>query len=105
MSKVGETIASRVKELRAQRQLSLQQLAERAGCTKSHIWDIERGHAINPTINMAVGIANALGVSLDYLTGLSQSQPDLHPEALRIACEVDALIRARPHSFRTDSAA
>lgn len=40
-------------------------------------------------------IARALGVSLDYLAGLSAAQPDLHPEALRIACEVDALLRGR----------
>ena len=54
-----------------------------------------QGKSANPTIATTVGIARALGVSLDYLAGLSAAQPDLHPEALRIACEVDALLRGR----------
>lgn len=92
---VSETIALRIKTLRAARQLSLQELADRAGCTKSHIWELEQGRSKNPTIGLAVSVANALGVSLDYLTGLSSTQPNLHPEALRIACEIDALLRIR----------
>ncbi|KAB2792560.1 helix-turn-helix transcriptional regulator [Brucella anthropi] len=95
---VGETISNRMKDLRKQHKLSLQQVADRAGTSKSHIWDMENGHSKNPTIDMAVSIANALGVSLDYLTDLSTQTPNLHPEALRIACEVDALLRAKEAS-------
>lgn len=95
---VGETISKRMKDLRKQHKLSLQQVADRAGTSKSHIWEMENGRSKNPTVDMAVSIANALGVSLDYLTGLSTQTPDLHPEALRIACEVDALLRAKKAS-------
>lgn len=91
----GETIGIRLKQLRKDRKLSLQEVADRAGATKSHIWELEQGRSKNPTIGMAVAIANALGVSLDYLTGLSTTMPNLHPEALRIACEIDALLSAR----------
>lgn len=89
------TIASRMREIREARGLSLQDVAERAGIAKSHVWQIEQGRSANPTIATTVGIARALGVSLDYLAGLSSARPDLHPEALRIACEVDALLRGR----------
>lgn len=92
MSDVGRTIGERLALLRSQHGLSLQEVADRVGCTKSHIWELEQGRSRNPTINTAVGIANALGVSLDYLTGLSSTRPNLHPEALRIACEIHALI-------------
>ncbi len=88
-------IATRMRELRDARGLSLQDVADRAGIAKSHVWQIEQGKSANPTIATTVGIARALGVSLDYLAGLSAAQPDLHPEALRIACEVDALLRGR----------
>lgn len=91
-------IANRMREIREARGLSLQDVATRAGIAKSHIWEIERGRSANPTIATTVGIARALGVSLDHLTGLSAAQPDLHPEALRIACEVDALLRGRASS-------
>lgn len=88
------TIAARMREIRAARGLSLQGVADRAGLAKSHVWEIEQGRSANPTIATTVGIASALGVSLDHLTGLSAARPDLHPDALRIACEVDALLRA-----------
>jgi hypothetical protein len=32
-------------------------------------------------------------VSIDYLIGVGTETPDLHPEALRIACEIDVLLR------------
>ena len=92
-SAITTTIASRMAALRASRNLSLQAVADRAGLSKTHIWDLERGRSRNPTIETAVRVAGALGVSLDYLTGLSSNEPCLHPEALRIACEVDALLR------------
>jgi hypothetical protein len=40
-------------------------------------------------------LARAFGVSLDYMTGLSDNAPTLHPEALRIACEIDTLLRKK----------
>lgn len=89
----SEMIAARMKELRAQHKISLQELADRAGTSKSHIWSLEQGRSRNPTIEMALSIANALGVSLDYLAGLSTDRPDLHPEAIRIACEIDMILR------------
>lgn len=96
---IASTIATRMRDLRQDRGLSLQLLADRAGIAKSHAWEIEQGRSRNPTIATAVGIARALGVSLDYLTGLSNAQPDLHPDALRIAVEVDALLRRQPSSI------
>lgn len=87
-------MSCRMSELRAGRGMSLQDVADRAGLSKSHIWEIEQGRATNPTIGTAVAIAAALGVSLDYLTGLSSAQPALHPEAMRIACEIDVLLRS-----------
>lgn len=88
-------IGERAKDLRKLRGLSLQQVSDRAGMTKSWLWEIEQGRQTNPTINSALALSRALGVSLDYLTGLSTTAPDLHPEALRIAVEVDALLRGR----------
>jgi len=87
-------MGDRVNRLRMEHQLTLQALSDRCGLTKSWIWEIEQGRQKNPTINSAVALARALGVSLDYLTGLSTTRPDLHPEALRIAIEVDNIIRS-----------
>lgn len=42
--------------------LSLQDVATRAGITKSHLWDLEQGRATNPTIKTVGGLAKALCV-------------------------------------------
>lgn len=42
--------------------LSLQEVADRAGITKSHMWELEQGRAVNPTIWTVYGLSRALGV-------------------------------------------
>lgn len=42
--------------------LSLQDVANRAGITKSHMWELENGRAVNPTIATVNGLAKALGI-------------------------------------------
>jgi transcriptional regulator with XRE-family HTH domain len=92
---IGETISRQTRAFRTARGLTLQELADRTGTSKSYIWEIEKRGTANPTIEMTVALARALGVSFDELTGISTSQPALHAEAMRIACEVDALLRQR----------
>ena len=91
--KLIREIASRCAELRERRGLSLDEAGERAGFTKSHMWEFEQGRSSNPTIRMLLGLARAYGVSLEHIVGLSTAEPPLHPEALRIAADVDRLIR------------
>lgn len=86
-------IAKRCADLRLLRGLSLQEAGDRAGFTKSHMWEFEQGRSRNPTIKYLLGLARAYGVSLDYIIGGSSTAPPIDPEALRIACEVDALLR------------
>jgi transcriptional regulator with XRE-family HTH domain len=52
--------------VRAQRHrhnLSLSQLAERVGCSKAHLHDIEMGRTANPTLDFICDLAAAVGVS------------------------------------------
>lgn len=86
-------IAARCKSLREVRGLSLQEAGDRAGFTKSHMWDFEQGHSVNPTIRMLIGLARAYGVSLEHIVGLATGEPPLHHEAMRIASEIDQLLR------------
>jgi len=47
---------------RARLNLSLQEVADRAGITKSHMWELEQGRAVNPTVRTVHGLAKALGI-------------------------------------------
>ncbi len=68
---MGPFIRQRRKGLR----LSLQDVADRCGCTKSHVWELEKGRSANPTISMALALCRALQCSLNSLLGIDVSQP------------------------------
>lgn len=63
---IGETSRLSMKNIvaseRKKQDLSLQEVADRAGITKSHMWEIEQGNSVNPTIRTVYGLAKALGV-------------------------------------------
>ena len=86
-------IANRCVELREIHRLSLQEAGDRAGFTKSHMWEFEQGRSANPSIRMLLGLARAYSVSLDYIIGASTKVPPLDPIALRIAGDIDQALR------------
>lgn len=59
MSELGPMI----KRLRTERGMSLQQLANAAGLSKAHVWDLERSASDNPSVEALAGLGAALGVS------------------------------------------
>lgn len=73
---LDERIAKRVRGLRDARSLSLDQLAQRSGVSRSMISLIERGQA-SPTAVVLEKIANGLGVAL---ATLFEAEPASHEE-------------------------
>jgi transcriptional regulator with XRE-family HTH domain len=65
------TLADRIATLRSKRGVSLQGLAVEVGVTKTHIWDLEKGRADNPTLRTLVGLCQSLNCTLEFLAGLS----------------------------------
>lgn len=63
---IGDTAQLSMKNIieteRKRLNLSLQEAADRAGITKSHMWELEQGRAVNPTIWTVYGLSKALGV-------------------------------------------
>lgn len=55
---LGEEIAAARKRAR----MSLQDVADASGFTKSHVWELEQGRSRNPTVGMVAGLSKALGV-------------------------------------------
>lgn len=47
--------------------MSLQIVANRAGITKSHLWNLEQGRSNNPTIRTVYRLAKALNIPFDAL--------------------------------------
>ena len=76
MSGLVEAVSSgrlgvRVKDLRRERGLTLDELAGRAGVSRAMISKLERGEK-NPTLVIAARLAEGLGVSLSRLAGVEE---------------------------------
>lgn len=81
----------RIREARKARRMSLEDVATAAGFAKSHVWELEKGAARNPTVRAVWSISKALGVSPSWLLGLDTEQAPIPP----LAFEVAALIERR----------
>jgi len=68
-------MAGFIADRRAALGLSLDALAKRINCSKSHIWELEKGRSKNPTIWMALALCDGLQCSLSDLLGRNVSQP------------------------------
>lgn len=60
---------ARIKALRTEKKLTLDQLAELSGSSKSYIWELENKDPPRPSAEKLAEIAKALGVTADYLIG------------------------------------
>jgi transcriptional regulator with XRE-family HTH domain len=74
MDRVIQAVGQRVKELRSQRAYTLEEVAERSGCTPGFLSQIERNKAV-PSISMLYAIAEALDTKVS----------DFFPDTIRPA--------------------
>jgi transcriptional regulator with XRE-family HTH domain len=100
MSERGDqptTIGARIRYVRTQRGLTLEQLAERAEISKSFLWDVERGSDISG--ERLLRVANVLGASLDYLMR-GDAITEYKPATVEIPGELHALAEEMGLSYR-----
>lgn len=61
------TFGEKIRELRKKAGLTLDQLAEQTGSSKSYVWELENKNPPRPSAEKIDRIAKALGVTADYL--------------------------------------
>lgn len=61
-------LGQKIYELRRARALTLEQLAEATGSSKSYMWEIENKDVARPSAEKLVRVAEVLRVPLEYLT-------------------------------------
>lgn len=64
----------RLIEARNQAKMSLAQLAEAAGVSRTHIWELEQGRTHNPTVRTVKALSIALKTCPEHLMGLDYSK-------------------------------
>lgn len=62
-------MGDRIRDGRKEKGLTLEGLAEKAGTSKSYIWELENRVLENPSVYRIARIASILGVTIEYLVG------------------------------------
>lgn len=85
-----ELIGNRIKELRKKKELSQEELSEKAEITPNYLSRVERGTE-NPTLDMFIRLTNALGVEMWELFDFAHTvrRKDLKSLLNKIAGEAD----------------
>lgn len=73
-------LGRRLTELRLARSESLQETADAVNASKAHIWEIEKGKAANPSMDLVRRLADHFNVSIAYLVGEDKDAPDADTE-------------------------
>lgn len=84
----------RMKALREENNLTLQQLADEAGSAKSYIWELENGRS-EPGLILGLNIAAALGVTAEYLCG---GENNSRARDARLGASIRKLLEKEPQS-------
>lgn len=89
-------IGQMIKELRSKRGLTLEEVAERSGCTPSFLSQVERNKAV-PSVTTLYSIANALGVKVtDFFSdGLNSTKVTRHENREQFHFEGSAVSYSR----------
>lgn len=68
-------IGTKIRQLRKERGLSLDQLATLAETSKSYLWELENRETANPTMDKVAKIADKLGVTAEFLLNDDAAEP------------------------------
>ena len=68
------SLAMRLQNLRTAKRQSLQTVADAIGASKAHIWELEKGTAKNPSIELVRKLADYFEVSISRLVGESPDE-------------------------------
>lgn len=85
------SLAVRLKELRVKKGMSLQDVADKVGASKAHVWDLETGRSKNPTMELVIGLAKCFGVSVADLVGENPAGENENPRVLGMYRELKEL--------------
>lgn len=76
------SFAQKLYELRVASRLSLQQVADKVGISKAHVWNLEKGQADNPSMELVVKLAELFRVPVAELVGENPDGANEDPEMI-----------------------
>lgn len=85
------SLGQRIGELRRKKGQSLQAVADGVGVSKAHIWEIEKGRADNPSMDLVRRLADHFGMSVAFLAGEEAESGDADPALQRMFRQANEL--------------
>lgn len=73
---MSKLLKNKLRELRNEKKISLDKLAELTDSSKSYLWELENRDKGNPSAEKLAKIASVLGVTSDYLLDESVAEPN-----------------------------
>lgn len=88
------SLAMRLQKLRMATQQSLQDVADAIGASKAHVWELEKGTATNPSIELVRKLAGHFEVSIASLVGEKPDEDSDDEQLLVMYRDLKSLDRA-----------
>jgi transcriptional regulator with XRE-family HTH domain len=85
-----ETVGGRIRQVRNQRGLTLDQVAEKAGISKSFLWEVEHDRS-DISGDKLLRVANVLSASIDFLLRGEPAPADYQPPKIEIPQQLGEL--------------
>lgn len=77
-------LGTRVERLRRKRGETLQEVADAVGCSKSHLWQVEKGLSANPSMELLTGLADHFDLTVASLVGEDLDAPEEEQDLARM---------------------
>ncbi len=85
------SFATKLHDLRVARAMSLQDVANVVGISKAHVWNLEKGIADNPSMELVVRLADLFRVRVADLVGENPDGEDVEPEMVAMFRDLKSL--------------
>lgn len=85
------SFAAKLHDLRVAKAMSLQDVANEVGISKAHVWNLEKGIAENPSMDLVVRLADLFRVRVADLVGENPDGADVEPEMVAMFRDLKSL--------------
>jgi transcriptional regulator with XRE-family HTH domain len=99
MADKSETVGGRIRLIRNEKALTLDQLAEKAGISKSFLWEVENNRS-DISGDKLLHVANVLGASLDFLLRGEPAPTGYQPPKIEIPQDLGSLAEELALTYR-----
>lgn len=94
------SFAAKLNQMRVAKRMSLQQVGDEIGISKAHVWNLEKGKAENPSMELVLKLADLFQVRVADLVGENPEAEGEDPEVVAMFRDLKKLEREDRETIR-----